>query len=135
MKILIPGAVTLELALGTRPLVEELAHIGDQIADHRQILQWPYLQPPVAHDPVDMGPARPARYAVHRHRARAAHADPAGEAVGERRIEGALDVGDDVEYGLARVAGDVEFLEAAVGGAFPDPDFQPDPFKPIRTAL
>src|SRR3954468_8754108 len=34
------------------------------------------------------------------HPARAAHADAAGEAVGERRIDAALDPGDDVEHRL-----------------------------------
>ena len=44
----------------------------------------------------------------------------------EAWIERALDVGDDVEDGLARVARDVEFLEAAFGASFPDRDLQAD---------
>src|SRR5262245_4028086 len=134
MKIVIPGAVTLELALGARPLVEKLAHVGDQIPDHRQVSQGLYSQPIVVRNLVDVGPAGPARHAIHGHGARTAHADPAGIAVGERRIQRALDVGYDVEDGLARLAGNVELAEAAVRCAFPDPDLQPYSFKRFRRA-
>ena len=48
----------------------------------------------------DMRAAGPARAAVDGHGAGAAHADAAGEAVGQRRVEMALHPGDDVEHGL-----------------------------------
>src|ERR1043166_5803141 len=80
-----------------------------------------------------MGTAGPARDAVHRHRARAAHPDPAGIAVRERGVERALDMGDDVENGLAGKARDFEFLEGAVGASFPDRDFQADSESRVST--
>src|SRR5688572_3232412 len=77
-----------------------------------------------------MGPAGPARHAVDAHRARAAHADAAGVAVGERRVEVALDVGDYVQHRLARLARDFELLKTA--GAL-DQDLQADSYSRVST--
>src|SRR5687768_2533897 len=121
-EIVLPGLSPAELAFRARPLVEELAHVGHQVADHGKISQRADLQVP-AHL-VDMRPAGPARYPVHRHRARAAHADPAGVAVREGGIEMTLDVGDDIEHGLARMARNVERLERTRGAAAPDRNFK-----------
>src|SRR5688572_20935421 len=71
-----------------------------------------------------MTSTRPLRLAVHGHRAGTAHADAAGEAVGERGIQHALDVGDDIEHGLARMARHFESLEGSFSAAAPDLDFQ-----------
>src|SRR6185436_423762 len=123
-EIVLARGMAAELAFGARPLVEELAHVRHQVANDRQIAQRSNRQFILLSNLVDMRPAGPARHAVHHHRARAAHADPAGEAIGERRIERALDVGNDVEHGLARLARHVEALEGAVGAAPPDRNLQ-----------
>ena len=88
-------------ALGALPLGEKVRHVGDQILDHRQVFQRPDFEPAVASHLRDMGAAGPARLAVDGHGAGAADADPAGEAIGQRRIEMALHEGHDVEHGLA----------------------------------
>src|SRR5204863_8263068 len=111
---------TRKAAFCTRPLVEEPAHVGDQVADHRQVAQRSDHQLVLAGNLVYMGAAGPARHAIHAHRARAAHADAAGEAVGERGIEPALDVRHDVEHRLARVARHLERLEGALRASPPD---------------
>src|ERR1051326_6820037 len=80
-----------------------------------------------------MGTAGPARDAVHRHRARAAHPDPAGIAVRERGVERALDMGDEVENGLAGGGGGGRGRSNS-GKAPPPPPSQPETFKPIRKA-
>src|SRR5689334_3702480 len=77
-----------------------------------------------------MRAAGPARRAVHRHGAGAAHADAAGEAVGERRVENALDVGDYVEDRLAGMARNLEFLE---GRASLYGNLQADSYSRVRT--
>ncbi len=68
-KIIAPRACALELPLGAGPLVEELAHVRDQVADHGQVFQRAYLQLVVARDVVDVRSASPAWHAVDRHRA------------------------------------------------------------------
>src|SRR6478672_10644594 len=77
-----------------------------------------------------MRAAGPARHAVDRHRARAAHADAAGVAIGKRRIELALDVGDDIEHRLARMTRDFELLD---GGTSFDQDPQADSYNLVST--
>src|SRR5439155_1463840 len=135
-EVVAPSFSTPEAAFCTRPLVEEPAHVGDQIADHRQVAQRTDHQFIFPRDFVYVGPAGPARHAIHAHRARATHADAAGEAVGERRIEVALDVGDDVEHGLAGVTRHLERLEGALRAS--PPDFngeraQADSYNRVRT--
>ena len=71
------------------------------------------LQPAAANRGRDVRATGPARAAVDRHRARAAHPDPAGEPVGVCRIDAPLDVGDDVEDGLRREPRHVVRNEAA----------------------
>src|SRR5262245_7956498 len=66
-----------------------------------------------------MGAAGPARTAVHGHGAAAAHADPAGKAIGQARIGVALHPGDDVEHGLIVALWHAVDLVAAVGFAAP----------------
>ena len=102
-----------------------------QVADDGEVAQGRDLDGVVAHDFVHMRAAGPARRAVDGHRAGAAHADAAGKAVGERRIERALDVGDHIQHGLAGMARDVELLKPR--RPF-DPDLQAGSFKPIRRA-
>src|SRR5215470_13921792 len=82
---------------------------------------------PIVGDFRDARAAGPAWPSIHHHRARAAHADAAGETVGERRILLALDLGDDVEDGLVFPAWDLEGLEAALARPAPDIDGEHDP--------
>src|SRR5690606_37550682 len=74
----------------------------------------------VLDDIGDVGPAGPPRAAVDRHGTRPAHADPAGEAVGERRIGIALHPGDHVKHGLAFAQGHREPLIVTVLPSAPD---------------
>jgi len=111
----------LELALGARPLVEELGHVGGQVLDHRQVGQRRDLELTGSFDHLGhVRAAGPARLAVDRHRAGTAHAHAAREAVAERGFQVALDVGDDVEHRLAALAGHVVGTEAALRLAAPD---------------
>src|SRR5712672_388093 len=113
----------LEITVRFLPFVEEPRHLDRQILDHGEIAQW--LEPQRAIGARNFGYARaagPARPAVHHHGAGSAHADPAGEAVGERGILVALDLGDDVEHGLIEAARHIEGLERAGVGAAPDVD-------------
>ena len=89
----------------------------------------------VAGDRFDVRAARPARATVDGHRARAAHADAAGEPIGERRIDAPLDVRDDVEHGLRRVPRHVVGDEAAAccRAAAPDANRERAHAKPILT--
>src|SRR5258706_5174761 len=80
-----------------------------------------------------MGPTGPARRAVDRHRARAAHPDAAGIAVRERRVELALDVRDDVKDCLARITRHFEGLEGALRLAAPDRDLHALSYNRVRT--
>src|SRR3989441_13251719 len=135
-EVVAPCLSTSKAAFCSRPLVEELAHVGDQIADHRQVAQRADHQLAFAGNLVYMSPAGPARHAVHAHRARAAHADAAGEAVGERGMERGLDVSPHVEHRLAGVARHLERLEGALRAS--PPDFngeraQADSYKRVRT--
>ena len=50
---------------------------------------------------LHMGPAGPARLAVHHHGARAAHADTASEAISQRRVFVLLDIRDHIQDRLA----------------------------------
>ena len=105
-----------ELPLRTGPFVEELAHVGDEIANHGQIRERRDLETPISRNRLDVSAAGPARAAVDSHCARAAHADAARETVGERRIDAPLNVRDDVEDGLRRLARHLVGDEAGVEG-------------------
>jgi hypothetical protein len=62
---------------------------------HREVLQRRDLER-TAGSTLSTCVTTAARNAVHRHRARAAHADAAREAVGEGRVERTLDVRDHI---------------------------------------
>jgi len=113
-----------KLAFRFRPLVEERRHVGHEVLHDRQVVERPDLERAVLRDCGHVRAARPARLAVHGHRARAAHADAAREAIGQRRIEPALDVRDDVEDGLAFEPGHLELLIAPRLLSAPDADLQ-----------
>src|ERR1700738_4665314 len=66
-----------------------------------------------------MGAAGPARPAVHRHGAGAAHADPAGKPIGQRRSEMALHEGHHVEHGLVLAQRHLIALVTALRAAAP----------------
>src|SRR5262245_3483244 len=89
-----------EDAVRLLPLLEEGPHVGHQILDDGEILQWPDLEPAALGHLGHVGAAGPARTPVHGHGTGAAHADPAREAIGERRVEVALNEGHHVEHGL-----------------------------------
>ena len=109
------------MALGVAPFVEERRHVDGEVLHHRHVAKRFELQLAAVGDRLaDAGAAGPARAAVHHHGAGAAHADPAGEAVGQGGVLVALDLGDDVENGLMRAPRHLEGLEAAVGRAAPD---------------
>ena len=67
-----------------------------------------------------MRAAGPARPAVHRHGAGAAHADPAGKTVGQRRVEMALNEGHDIEHRLVFAQRDTVSLVSALFRAAPE---------------
>ena len=104
------------------PLAEELAHVGGEILDHRHVLERRDGELAALGDLGDVGAAGPARAAVHGHGAGAAHADAAGEAVGQGRVEMPLHISDDVEHRLtlARRHGIIDI--AAVAAAAPQRD-------------
>lgn len=91
----------LEKPLRALPFVKEGRQISRQVADHRQIGQGAQFQSAIGtHHLADMRPAGPARTAIHRHRARPAHANAAGEAIGKAWVQFALDMGDNIQHGL-----------------------------------
>ena len=116
----IGGLARLEAAARAGPFVEEGGHVCGQVADDRQVGQRPQFQHAVLRHAADMGPAGPARAAIHGHRAGPAHADAAGEAIGKARLDLALDVGDDVEHRLVGMGGHPEGLQRAVLAPPPD---------------
>ena len=75
-------------------------HVAGEVLDDRQVGERADLDAAVLDHLRDVRAAGPARAAVDRHGAAAAHADPAGEAVGERRVGVALHPGHHVEHGL-----------------------------------
>ena len=105
------------------PFVEERVHVGDKVLDHRQVAKRGDMQLAIARHALDMRAAGPAGLVIHHHRARAAHAHPAGEPVGQAGVGLLLDPGDDIENGLAFLPRHVETLLAAAGAvAAPDID-------------
>jgi len=91
----------LEKPLRALPLVEERRQVRRQVADHRQIGQGAQFQSAIGtHHLAHMRPAGPARTAIHRHRARPAHANTAGEAIGKAWVQFALDMRDNIQHGL-----------------------------------
>ena len=93
-------AVGTNAPLARAHLSKNARHVGDEVAHHRQVARAARFPARRRARRLHVGAAGPARLAVDRHRAGAAHADAAGEAIGERRIDPALDVRDDVEHGL-----------------------------------
>ena len=85
-----------------------------------RLASGPISSLPVLHHLRGVRAAGPARAAVDGHGAAAAHADAAGEAVGQRGIGVALHPGDDVEHGLVVALRHGVDLVAAVGLAAPE---------------
>ena len=127
-KWLVAGLLALKAPEGPRPFVEEGAHVGGQVLDHRQIGQRRDLQHAVvAYHLGHMGAAAPTRLAIDRHGAGAAHAHAASETVGQGGIEHALHVRHHIEHGLVVLAWHVVVDEAAAvfgASAAPDLDLQ-----------
>src|SRR6185437_12431703 len=95
------------------------------IFDYDEIAQRLKPQPfAIIDDVFDAGSAGPARAAVHHHGARTAHADAAGEAIGQRGVVLALDFGDHVEHGLMFAARQGKGLKMPGLVAAPDIDPQ-----------
>src|SRR5581483_4387579 len=95
------GPTRPERALGLLPLLEERLHVAGQVLDDGQVGERADLEPAAFHHLGGVRAAGPARAAVDRHGARPAHADPAGEAVGERGVGVALHPRHHVEHRLA----------------------------------
>jgi hypothetical protein len=123
-EIIAPRRFALELSLGTRPLVEEIAHVGREVLDHGEVGQRRDLEGIAGDDLGNVRATGPARHAVDGHRAGAAHADAARVAITEGWLEVALNVHDHVEHGLALLAPDVVSRELALLFAPPNPDFE-----------
>src|SRR5262249_52310726 len=96
-----------EGALRAVPLVEEGAHVGNQILDDGQIRERPDLEAAALGHARHVRAAGPARGAVHRHGAGAAHADAAGKAGRQRRVGIAVNERPNVEPGLGFAPGDL----------------------------
>ncbi len=102
------------------PFVEERRHVDREVLHHLEVAQRFELERAIARNRIGHArAARPARAPVDHHRARSAHPHAAGEAIGERRILLALDLGDDVEHGLVGAPRHGEGLEPA--GLCPSP--------------
>src|SRR5262249_45763436 len=108
-----------EYALSPVPFRKEGLHVADQILDDAQVGERTNLHAAVLCHLLYVCTAGPARPPVDRHGAAAAHADAAGEAVGQRRVGVALHPGDDVEDGLAPPSGHKVGPVAAIGPAAP----------------
>ena len=107
-------------ALGVAPLVEERRHSTARSFTTVKLRSGSSRSLPSVGHLADAGAAGPARAAVHHHGAGAAHADAAGEAVGQRRVLLALNLGDHVEDGLVRAPRHAKVWKAALGRAAPD---------------
>lgn len=91
----------LKKPLRALPFVKEGRQVSRQIADHRQIGQGAQFQSAISADHFPhMRPAGPARTAIHCHGTRPAHANAAGEAIGQARVQFALDMRDNIQHGL-----------------------------------
>src|SRR5262249_40578189 len=98
--LVVAGLRWLETPPRPRPLVGESADLVGQIFDDGQICERSDLEAAALGHARHVRAAGPARSAVHRHGAGAAHADAAGKAVGQRRVEMALNERHDIEHGL-----------------------------------
>ena len=111
----------LEKPLRTLPFFEEGRQVSRQIADHRQVGQGAQFKRTIGADNLaHMRPAGPARAAIHRHGARPAHANAAGEAIGKAWVKLALNMRDHIKHGLIVARRHVITREAA--RFFPPPD-------------
>ncbi len=107
------------------PFIEKRRQIRGQIADHRQIGQGAQFQRAIRVDHLaHMRPAGPARAAIHRHGARTAHTNAAGETVGKTWVDFALNMGDDIQDGLIIACGYIIAREAARFLTPPDTDLK-----------
>ena len=68
------------------PLVEKWIHVDGQILDDRQVSQRRDFNAVAIQNLPDVGPAGPARHAVHHHGAGSAHPHATGKTVTQRRI-------------------------------------------------
>src|SRR5262245_6750388 len=89
-----------ERAFRLLPFLEEQAHVGCQILDHRQVRKRRDFDAARARDFRDMGAAGPARQPIDRHGARPADTHAASKTVGKGRIEVPLHERNHIEYGL-----------------------------------
>jgi len=83
------------------PFVEEGRQVCGQVADHRQIGQGAQFKRAIGpRHLAHMRPAGPARATIHCHGAGPAHANAAGEAIGQAWVKLSLDMRDDIKHGL-----------------------------------
>ena len=109
-----------KLTLGFPPLVKEFAHVDDEITHDGKVGERRYLETIVGRHSSNVGAAGPARKSIDRHGAGAAHADATGKAVGKRRIDSALNPGDDVKHGLRFLPWHIVALKLTIGATAPD---------------
>ena len=115
----------LEKPLRALPLIEEGRQISGQIANHWQIGQGAQFQSAIGtHHFPHMRPAGPARAAIHRHGARPAHANAAGEAIGKAWVNFALDMRNDIKHGLIVARRHIIMREASRFFTPPDTDLE-----------
>jgi hypothetical protein len=84
-----------------------------------------------AHHFPNMRPTGPTRAAIHCHGARPAHANAAGEAIGQTWVQLSLDMRDDIKYGLIIARRHVITRKAA--RFFPPPDTDLELFHNYKT--
>ncbi len=115
----------LKKPLRALPFIEEGRQVRRQIADHRQIGQGAQFQSAIGTDHFPhMRPTGPARAAIHCHGTRPAHANAAGEAIGQTWVHFALDMRDDIQHGLIVARRHIIARETARFFTPPDTDLE-----------
>jgi len=114
----------MENTFGAVPLFKEPLHVHRQVFDYGKIFKRGYLQTIVLNDLAGPSAAGPAWYAIHLHGAGTADADPARVPERQCRIQVALDIHDDVKYGLVGPRGYFEIRKSAFRMTPPYRDFQ-----------
>ena len=115
----------LKKTLRALPFVEKRRQVSGQVADHRQIGQGAQFKRSIgARHLAYMRPAGPARAAIHCHGARPAHANAAGEAIGQAWVKLPLDMRDDIKHGLVIPRWHIIARKAARFLTAPDTDLE-----------
>jgi hypothetical protein len=114
-KLLVAIAFTNKATFRFDPFVEELAHVGHQITNVRQVSKRCDLQGVVgANHLLHMCSTSPARHPIDSHGARATHADTASKSKTQIGIKMALYVSDYIQYRLAGASGHLKVFIMAI---------------------